>query len=42
MQNVLKKMVEIETSYHEKILQSIAGVKEKAEAINIEEESKIE
>jgi chromosome segregation ATPase len=42
MQKVLHKMVEIETAYHEKILQSIAGVKEKADAIKIEEEAKIE
>lgn len=41
MQTVLKKIVETETSYHEKILQSIKNVKEKAEIIKIEEESKI-
>jgi len=42
MQNVLKKIVDIEKIYHEKILQSIESLKEKAEVINIEEESKIE
>jgi hypothetical protein len=42
MQKVLKAMVDIESAYHQKILDSITGVKEKAEAINIEEESKIQ
>ena len=42
MQNVLKAMVDVESAYHQKILDSITGVKEKAEAINIEEESKIQ
>jgi hypothetical protein len=41
MQNVLKKIVETETAYHGKILQSIEKVKEKAETIKIEEESKL-
>ncbi len=41
MQNVLKKIVDIEKGYHEKILQSIEKLKEKAEIIKIEEESKI-
>ncbi|MFX1427668.1 MAG: BAR domain-containing protein [Promethearchaeota archaeon] len=41
MQNVLKKIVETERSYHEKILQSIQKVEQKAETIKIEEESKI-
>lgn len=42
MQKVLKTMVDIESTYHQKILDSITSVKEKAEAINIEEESKIQ
>ena len=42
MQKVLKTMVDVESTYHQKILDSIAGVKEKVEAINIEEESKIQ
>jgi hypothetical protein len=42
MQAVLKNMVESETAYHQKILQSIEQVKEKAETIQIEEEAKIE
>lgn len=42
MQKVLKNIVDTETIYHEKILQSIKNVKEKAETIKIEEESKIE
>lgn len=42
MQKVLRAMVDIESVYHQKILDSITGVKEKAEAINIEEESKIQ
>ena len=41
-QKILKAMVDIESVYHQKILDSITGVKEKAEAINIEEESKIQ
>lgn len=41
MQKVLKSMVDIETVFHKKILDSIAPVKEKAEAIKVEEESKI-
>jgi hypothetical protein len=41
MQNVLKKIVETETIYHEKVLLSMKNVKEKAETIKIEEESKI-
>jgi hypothetical protein len=41
MQNVLKKIVDIEKSYHEKILLSIEKLKEKAEIIKIEEESKL-
>ena len=42
MQNVLKKMVDTEKVYHEKILQSIEKLKEKTEVINVEEEAKIE
>jgi hypothetical protein len=41
MQNILRDMVAIEKSYHEKILNAVSGVKLKAEAIKIEEESKI-
>ncbi|MFX1315030.1 MAG: hypothetical protein ACFE9T_04150, partial [Promethearchaeota archaeon] len=41
MQNVLKKIVDTEKIYHEKILQSIEKLKEKAEIIKVEEESKI-
>jgi hypothetical protein len=41
MQKVLKNMVDIESNFHKKILDSIATVKEKAEAIKIDEESKI-
>ena len=41
LQVVLKKMVEIEVTYHQGIIDQIADVKVKAEAINIEEEAKI-
>ena len=41
MQKILRNMVEIETIFHQKILDSVATVKAKAEAIKIEEESKI-
>ena len=41
MQKVLNTMVEIESNFHKKILDSVATVKEKADAIKIEEESKI-
>lgn len=41
IQKVLRNMVEIEKLYHEKILTAISNVKQKAEAIKIEEESKI-
>lgn len=41
MQKILHDMVEIEKSYHENILSSISELKQKAEAINIEEESKV-
>ena len=42
MQKVLKTIVDVESTYHQKILDSITRVKEKVEAINIEEESKIQ
>ncbi|MHA1886254.1 MAG: BAR domain-containing protein [Promethearchaeota archaeon] len=41
MQKILHDMVEIEKTYHENILSSISELKQKAEAINIEEESKV-
>ncbi len=41
MQTILKNMVDIETVFHKKILDSVATVKVKADAINVEEESKI-
>ncbi|NVM46882.1 MAG: hypothetical protein HWN79_18395, partial [Candidatus Lokiarchaeota archaeon] len=41
MQTILKNMVDIETVFHKKILDSVATVKVKADAIKIEEESKI-
>jgi len=41
MQNLLKNMVDIETIFHKKILDSVATVKVKAEAIKVDEESKI-
>lgn len=41
MQKILKNMVDIETVFHKKILDSVATVKVKAEAIKVEEESKI-
>jgi len=41
MQTVLRAMVDIETIFHKKILESVATVKVKAEAIKVEEESKI-
>ena len=41
LQEVLKNMVDIETVFHQKILDSVETIKEKAEAIKIEEESKI-
>ena len=41
MQKVLHNMVAVERAYHEKILTALSGVKQKAEAIKIEEESKI-
>ena len=41
MQTILKNMVDIETVYHKKILDSVATVKVKAEAIKVDEEAKI-
>ncbi len=41
MQTLLKNMVDIETVFHKKILDSVAAVKVKAEAIKVDEESKI-
>jgi len=41
MQKILKNMVDIETVCHEKILDSVATVKVKADAIKVDEESKI-
>ena len=41
MQTILKKMVDIETVFHKKILDSVATVKVKAEAIKIDDEAKI-
>jgi hypothetical protein len=41
MQTILKNMVDIETVFHKKILDSVATVKVKAEAIKIDEEAKI-
>jgi tetratricopeptide (TPR) repeat protein len=42
MQKILKTIIDVESAYHQKILDSISKVKEKTEAINIEEESKIQ
>ena len=42
MQKILKTMADIESTYHQKVLDSITTVKDKAEAIKIEEESKIQ
>ena len=41
MQTILKNIVDIETVFHKKILDSVATIKVKAEAIKIDEESKI-
>jgi len=41
MQILLKNMVDIQTIHHKKILDSVATVKVKADAIKVEEESKI-
>ncbi len=41
MQKLLKNMVDIETVFHKKILDSVATVKVKAEAIKVAEESKM-
>jgi len=42
MQSILTNLVSVEQEYHEKILGLIGTVKEKAEAIKIEEESVVE
>ena len=41
LQTILNNMVDIETVFHKKILDSVATVKVKADAIKVEEESKI-
>ena len=41
MQTILKNMVDIETIFHKKILDAVAKVEVKAEAIKVEEEAKI-
>ncbi|TFG13892.1 MAG: hypothetical protein EU531_09480 [Promethearchaeota archaeon] len=41
IQKVLKNMVDIETVFHQKILDSVGTIKLKADAIKIDEESKI-
>ena len=41
IQKILKNMVDIETVYHKKVLDSITDVGTKADAIKVEEESKI-
>jgi ABC-type transporter Mla subunit MlaD len=41
IKKVLHNMVTVEKTYHEKILTALSGVKQKAEAIKIEEESKV-
>ena len=41
MQKILKNIVDIETVFHKKILDSVATVKVKAEAIDVTKESKI-
>ncbi|MFX0008127.1 MAG: BAR domain-containing protein [Candidatus Hermodarchaeota archaeon] len=41
MQKILKNMVDIENIFHKKILDSITNVEAKADAIKVEEESKI-
>ncbi|MFX0004136.1 MAG: hypothetical protein ACFE9J_11680 [Candidatus Hermodarchaeota archaeon] len=41
MQKILKNMVDIEKVFHQKILDSVATVQVKAEAIKVDEESKI-
>ena len=41
MQTILKNIVDIETIFHKKILDSVATIKVKAEAIKIDEEAKI-
>ncbi|MFX0010565.1 MAG: hypothetical protein ACFE9R_09640 [Candidatus Hermodarchaeota archaeon] len=41
MQKVIKNLVDIETVFHKKILDSVATVGAKADAIKVEEESKV-
>jgi len=41
MQTIIKNIVDIETVFHQKILDAVATVKVKAEAIKVDEESKI-
>jgi hypothetical protein len=41
MQKILKNMVDIETIFHKKILDSVATIEVKADAIKVEEESKV-
>jgi len=41
LQTILKNIVDIETVFHKKILDSVATIKVKAEAIKIDEEAKI-
>jgi hypothetical protein len=41
MQTIIKNIVDIETVFHQKILDAVAIVKVKAEAIKVDEESKI-
>ena len=41
MQTIIKNIVEIETVFHKKILDSVATVKVNAEAIKVDEESKM-
>ena len=42
IKEAIKMLTDIEQEYHEKIIGFLSGVKEKADAINIEEESKVE
>jgi len=42
LQTILKNIVDIETVFHKKILDSVATIKVKAEAIKIDEEAKIQ
>ncbi|MHA1149430.1 MAG: hypothetical protein ACTSR8_14430 [Promethearchaeota archaeon] len=42
VKDAIRMLTEIEQEYHEKVISFLSGVKEKAEAINIEEESKLD